>query len=92
MFVSLTKTLKKFCGFRLGFGIRITKKNAVWMWIVLLFVSMFQLMWYMFVLCGWLLYAYLRLVWWLVKMMFTLIPRGFRWLWRKLSGVINKLR
>ena len=27
MFVSFTKTLKKMSGFRLGFGIRVNKKN-----------------------------------------------------------------
>lgn len=29
MFVSFTKTLKKMSGFRLGFGVRVNKRNAV---------------------------------------------------------------
>ena len=28
MFVSFTKTLKKMSGFRLGFGVRVNKRNA----------------------------------------------------------------
>lgn len=57
MFVSLSKMLAKVGGVRLGFGLRITKKNAAWMWLVLLFVLVFQMMWYMLVLCFWILYA-----------------------------------
>ena len=35
MFVSFTKTLKKMSGFRLGFGVRVNKRNAPLWWNVL---------------------------------------------------------
>lgn len=56
MFVSFTKTLKKMSGFRLGFGIRVNKRNW-WYWLVaMLFAGMFYLMWYMIIGAGWCLY------------------------------------
>lgn len=90
MYVSLSKTLKRFCGVRLGMGIRITKKNAAWMWLVLLFVCMLQAMWYMVVLIGWLVYAVCLLFWRLTKATFGLMGRGIRWLWRTITGAIKK--
>ena len=47
MFVTLTKTLKRMAGFRLGFGIRVNKRNAPLWCVALLFVGIFYLMWYM---------------------------------------------
>lgn len=67
MFISFSKTLVKFGGFRLGCGIRITKKNALWMSLVYLFVLCFQLMWYGVVLAFWLMYAFFYGVYWCVK-------------------------
>lgn len=55
MFVSFSKTLVKFGGFRIG--LRMTKKNSAWLLFLALFVWMFQLCWYMMVLCGWIIYA-----------------------------------
>lgn len=57
MFLGLSTTLARFGKFRLTAGIRITKRNMVWMWLVLAIVYMFQAMWYMLVTCGWLMYA-----------------------------------
>ena len=78
MFVSLTKMMKTLCGFRLGFGIRITKKNALVMSFVLLIVLMFQLMWYMVVMCFWLMYAVLYCLWKVVSLPFKLLGKVFR--------------
>lgn len=57
MFISFSKTLARFGGFRLGLGMRMTKKNAIWMLFVLMFVCIFKMMWYMMILCFWLMYA-----------------------------------
>lgn len=67
MFVSLSKTLAKFGGFRLGLGLRLNKSNAAWMLFVLMFVYIFQAMWYMMILCGWLVYAVCYGVYWCIK-------------------------
>ena len=67
MFISLSKTFVKFGGFRLGFGMRLNKKNAIWMSLVVMFVAMFKFMWYMLVLCGWMMYASIYGMYWCVK-------------------------
>lgn len=53
MFVSFTKTLKKMSGFRLGFGVRVNKRNAPLWCFAMLFAGMFYLMWYMIIGAGW---------------------------------------
>ena len=67
MFFSFSKTIARFGGFRLGLGIRITKKNAVWIALLTMFVAMFQLMWYSILLCGWLVYAMFYGIYWCIK-------------------------
>ena len=41
MFVSFTKTLKKMSGFRLGFGVRVNKRNAPLWCFAMLFAGMY---------------------------------------------------
>lgn len=67
MFISFSKTIAKFGGFRLGVGTRLSKKNAAWMSWLFLFVAMFKLMWYMLLLCGWLMYAMCYGIYWCIK-------------------------
>ena len=67
MFLSLSKTLTKFGGFRFGVGMRLTKKNAWWMFFVLLFVYMFKAYWYMMIICLWLIYAICYGFYWCIK-------------------------
>ena len=67
MFISFSKTIARFGGFRLGIGMRLNKKNAIWMSLIILFVAMFQLMWYMLILCGWLIYAVCYAIYWCIK-------------------------
>ena len=67
MFISLSKTLAKVGGFRLGLGIRMNKRNAPLLWCLTLFVSMFQLMWYLTILCLWLMYAMCYGIYWCIK-------------------------
>lgn len=57
MFLSLSKTIVRFGKMRLGLGIRITKKNVVFMGFILMIVYIFQACWYLLILCGWLIYA-----------------------------------
>ena len=78
MFLSLSKTFAKVGGFRFGAGIRITKKNAAYMSLVLLFVVSIQLCWYMLVLCFWVMYAILYLMWWIISSMFRGTCRGIK--------------
>ena len=59
MFVSFTKTLKKMSGFRLGFCVRVNKRNAPLWCFAMLFAGMFYLMWYMIIGAGWCLYFFL---------------------------------
>ena len=67
MFISFSKTIARFGGFRLGVGMRLSKKNAIWMSLIVLFVAMFQLMWYMLILCGWMMYAVCYGIYWCIK-------------------------
>lgn len=69
MFITLSKTIGRVGGFRLGIGKRITAKNAWWMFLILAFVYLGQLMWYMCVLMFWLMYAMFYGMWWLMKAM-----------------------
>ena len=57
MFISLSKTVARFGGIRLGMGLRITKSNAIWMSFIVMFVYMLQAMWYMMIISFWLMYA-----------------------------------
>lgn len=47
MFISLSKAFGKF---RIGTGLRVTKKNAWWMFSIVAIVFMFKLMWYTIIL------------------------------------------
>lgn len=82
MFVSFSKTLARVGGFRIGCGIRVTKKNAVWASLVVFFVVMFQLMWYMMVGTFWLCYAMLYAMFWCFKAPIL----GIRAIVRKIAG------
>ena len=56
MMVGFSKRLKRMGGFSIMSGVRITKRNAVWMFWVLMFLGMFWIMWKWLVLAGWMLY------------------------------------
>ncbi len=74
MFISLSKMLGK-TKFRIGAGLRITKNNVVWMSFVLLFIAVFQMMWYMCVLCFWVMYAICYGIYWLIKKLVQKLKR-----------------
>ena len=74
MYVGLAKRLKRAGGFNIMAGIRITKRNALWMIWIFLFVAMFWLMWKMLIGAGWLLlWFYYYLLVWPVKKVYRLI-------------------
>lgn len=70
MFMTLSKTLGKVGGIRIGIGTRITSKNAWWACLIVFFISMFQLVWYMMVLSFWLMYATFYGFFWCCKKLF----------------------
>lgn len=76
MFLSLSKTFAKIGGARLGLGIRITKRNAPYMCLIVFFISMFQLMWYMLILCFWLMYAMCYGIYWCIKQIVLKAKQG----------------
>ena len=67
MFVSFSKTMAKFGKVRIGVGLRVTKKNAAWMSFLLLFVLIFEMMWYLMVLCFWVIYAVCYGMYWCIR-------------------------
>ena len=64
MFISFSRTIARFGKFRISIGKRITSKNAWWMWLIVCFVAVCQLMWYSCVISFWLLYAMGYGIWW----------------------------
>ena len=90
MFISLSKTLVRFGGFRLGVGIRMNKNNAIWMLLLVSFMAMFKAMWYMMIVCLWMAYAMIYgAVWLYCKLFKTSIPI-FKKLFEKISEECNK--
>lgn len=67
MFIGFSKTIARFGGFRLSVGMRMSKKNAVWMCLLIMFVAVFKLMWSVMLLCGWLIYAMCYGMYWCTK-------------------------
>lgn len=67
MFLTFSKTIGRFGGFRLGVGTRITKNNAWYMLIFVFFMAMFKLSWYGLVAICWLIYAMCYGTFWLCK-------------------------
>ena len=98
MFVSLSKTLAKFGGFRLGLGMRITKKNIYYMGIFLLFYYMFLFTWYFLVMVFWLMgimiYYVFKFYIWLFKTGFKTciftIRNAPKWIKTKIEEYKNK--
>lgn len=57
MFISLSKTLARFGGIRLGVGMRMSKKNTPYLIIFASLMMLFKMMWYMMIVTFWLLYV-----------------------------------
>lgn len=76
MFISLSKTMAKFGGFRLGVGMRLTKNNALVMLFFLMFVYCFKMMWYMMILCFWCVYALIYGFVWCIKKLIQTSMKG----------------
>lgn len=52
MFVSFSKRLKSMSGFRLGVGLRLTRRNCWYFLFVLVLVGCFYFCWYSVLACG----------------------------------------
>lgn len=90
MFISLSKTLAKFGGVRIGFGMRMSKKNAPYIAIFAIMMFLFKMMWYLMVVTFWLMYAMIYgVVWLYCKMFKTSIPI-FKKLFEKIEQYIKK--
>ena len=85
MFVSFTKTLKKMSGFRLGFAMRVNKRNALLWCCAMLFAAMFYLMWYMIIGAGWCLYFMLWAIYKIYFYMFKGIAIGCKKLYQHIT-------
>lgn len=72
MFISCSKMLTKFGGFRLGLGLRITKNNIMWMSFIIMFVSILQACWYMMLLVFWMFYGMVYGTIYIVKKILTI--------------------
>ena len=73
MHLSFSKTLAKFGKMRLGFGLRVTKKNYWWMCFLFMFVCIAQLFWYMMIVMFWLVYAVCYLIYLCIKKLLSCI-------------------
>lgn len=67
MFIGFSKVLSKGSKFRIGAGIRLTKKNAPWLAIVLMFYWALKMMIFIMVLYAWLTYAVCYGMYWCIK-------------------------
>lgn len=86
MFISLSKTLARFGGIRLGVGMRMSKKNAPYLVVFAILMLLFKMMWYMMIFSFWLLYAVIYgVVWIYCKMFKTSIP-----FFKKLHDYVEK--
>ena len=90
MFISLSKTLAKFGGVRIGFGMRVNKSNMIWMSLIVMFIQLMKATWYMMIVVFWLMYAMIYgVVWLYCKMFKTSIPI-FKKLFEKIEQYIKK--
>lgn len=94
MFISLSKTLAKVGGIRLGVGMRMTKKNApsfiVGILVYYMFYYTFKLMWYALVASFWLMYAGIYGMIWMMKKMFKISIPFIDKMLNKISEECNK--
>ena len=86
MFVSFTKTLKRMSGFRLGFGIRVNKRNAPLWLCAMFFAGMFYMCWYMIIGAGWCMYFMLLVIYKIYYYLFKGIAIGCKKLYRFIKG------
>ena len=67
MLVGMSKRLKRMGGFSILAGVRVTKRNAMWMVWAVFFLAMLWLMWKMLVLAGWGIYYMCLVIAWCCK-------------------------
>lgn len=90
MFVGFTKRLKSMSGFRIGFGLRVNKRNWWYFLFAMLFVGMFYLMWYMMIGAGWMLYFMLYGIYKIYYFMFKYTAIGCKKLYALIKGKVQE--
>ena len=90
MFISLSKTLARFGGVRLGVGMRMSKKNAPYIGIFVAMLMMFKAMWYLIIVSFWMVYAAIYGAVWLYCKMFKTSAPFFKKLFEKIENGIKK--
>lgn len=90
MFISLSKAMARFGGFRLGMGMRISKKNIGWAYLMFFVVWMFQMIWYMIILAFWIMYAFIYCLFLLFKKGFKISIPFIEKLLKKVANECNK--
>lgn len=84
MFITFSKTIGKIGGVRFGIGKRVKAENAWWIALLLLFVYIFQLLWYGTIAAFWLIYAMFYGMWWCCKKLFQLVKMIYTMLKNKI--------
>jgi hypothetical protein len=92
MFISLSKTLARFGGFRLGVGMRLSKKNMIWMSLIVITIQMFKAMWYMMIVLFWLMYALGYGIYKAYKWMFKFYIWAFKKIKPHCMAMFNKVK
>lgn len=72
MFIGLSKTLARFGGFRMGLGIRVTRKNYLATAPLFIIICILQMYYYIILTMCWLVYA----MFYVLVVIFILIYRG----------------
>jgi hypothetical protein len=90
VFISLSKTIAKFGGIRLGVGMRMSKKNAPAFIVGLLTYYTFLFIWYMILFTFWMMYAMIYGTVWVLKNMFKISIPFIDKLFKKISDECNK--
>lgn len=90
MFISLSKTLARFGGIRLGVGMRMSKKNALAFIVGILTYYASLLVWYMIIFTFWMMYVMIYGTVWALKKMFKISIPFIDEIFKKISEECNK--
>jgi len=85
MLVGMSRRLRTMGGFSILAGVRITRRNAMWMIWIFFFLAMFWLMWKMLLLAGWGMYFMFYGIYLIYKYMFL----GIVWVCKKAYHAIT---
>ena len=90
MYISLSKTLARFGGIRLGVGMRMSKKNAPAFIVGLLTYCFGMFIWYIMLFCFWMIYVMIYGTVLVLKKMFKISIPFIDKAFKKISEECNK--